>query len=138
MLNSYILIGGTICLIVALIEAWVILVRFSSETGPVAKIVPGGRDLLRSHIDYLMMAQFLFIFFGLARISGLQYSAWIVGALCFGSFFNPFGFLVRALRPSYLEAPPKIFLSLMITSCVATTLGFSAAAITLVRAALSH
>lgn len=137
MSNSYVLIAGAICLTTALIEAWVILARFSSEEGPVARLFPGSRDLLRSHIDYLMMAQFLFVFYGLARLLGLSFPDWTVATLCIGSFLNPFGFLIRSVLPHDPKSPPKLFLGVMILSCVATTLGYLSATWVLVGVALT-
>jgi hypothetical protein len=133
---SYLAIGGSLCLIVALIEAWLIVGHFSSPDGPVARLIPGGKDLVRSHIDYLMMAQFQFIFYGLYRFMGLTPSGWVIAAICFGSFFNPFGFLVRAVKPSYVN-PPAPYLTMMMTSCIATTLGFGVTAWTLAAAAIN-
>ena len=60
--NIYLVMMGSLCLIVALIEAWLLVAVFSSDDSPVSRIVPGRQDLLRSHIDYLMMSQFLFVF----------------------------------------------------------------------------
>ncbi|MGO9133748.1 MAG: hypothetical protein ACLP8A_06825 [Methylovirgula sp.] len=126
-----------LCLLIALIESWLLVAVFSAENGPVAKLIPGGKDLLRSHIDYLMMAQFLFIFYGLLRLMQLTLPAPIVIALCFGAFFNPFAFLVRALRPAYLKTPPKAFTGFVTLSCIATTFGYLATAWIIVRAAFT-
>jgi hypothetical protein len=113
-------------------------VHFSSENSPLAKLIPGGKDLLRSHIDYLMMAQFLFIFYGLYRFMSVTPPVWVVVALCFGSFFNPFAFLVRAINPSFLKAPPVLFKLMLTVSCVATTVGYGATAWMLAHAALAQ
>ena len=68
----YFVLTGSLCLIIALIQAWLLVAVFSSETSPVSRIIPGRQDLLKSHIDYLMMAQFLFIFFMLYRALALR------------------------------------------------------------------
>jgi hypothetical protein len=134
---AYIAVGASICLAAALVEAWLIVAHFTNENGPVAKLIPGGKDLLRSHIDYLMMAQFLFVFYGLFRLMSVTPPVWVVATLCFGSFFNPFAFLVRAINPSYLKAPPVLFKAMLTVSCVATTVGYGATAWMLARTALS-
>ncbi len=134
---AYLAVGGSVCLSIALIEAWLIVAHFSSEDGPVAKLIPGGKDLLRSHIDYLMMAQFRIVFYGLFRFMSLTPPWWVIVTMCFGSFFNPFAFLVRAVKPAYLKAPPILFKGMLTVSCIATTVGYGATAWMLASAAVS-
>lgn len=133
---NLLIVTGSLCLAMALIEACLLVGRFASEDGPVARLVPGKQDLLKSHIDYLMMAQFLFIFFLMYRSFDLAPSSYVIGATCIGSFFNPFAFLVRALRPNYLKAPPAAFTAMISVSCILTTLGYGFSAWHFAKAAL--
>lgn len=126
--SQYFVLMGSICLGVALIQAWLLVAVFSSDDNPIAKLIPGRQDLLRSHIDYLMMAQFLFIFFMLYRALALTPPTWIVACVCIGSFFNPFAFFVRAIRPHYLKNAPLAFVAMITVSCVLTTVGYGASA----------
>jgi hypothetical protein len=135
---AYLAISASICLIAALIEAWLLVVAFSSENGPLNRLLPNGKDLLRSHVDYLMMALFLFVFYGLFRLLRVAPPDWLVASACLGAFFNPSAFLVRGVKPSYQKAPPIAFLLMLITSCIATTVGFGAAAWTISTAALAQ
>ena len=66
-----------------------------------SRLLPNTRDLLASHLDYLMMTLFLLAFYGLFRVMGVAPPDWLVGGACFGAFVNPFGFLVRAAKPNY-------------------------------------
>ena len=134
---QYFVLGAVVCLLVALIEAWLLVALFSSDTGPIARLIPGRQDLLRSHIDYLMMAQFLFIFFLMMRTLSLTPPSWVVASASIGAFFNPFAFLVRAIRPAYVTRAPAPFMAMITVSCILTTVGFGASAILLARAALS-
>lgn len=134
---AYLAVVASVCLFVALIEAWLIVAVLSRENGFMNRIIPCGKELLRSHVDYLMMAQFLFVFYGLFRLMQLTPPVWLVGALCLGSFFNPFAFLVRAMKPSYLKAPPVAFTVMITISCIATTVGYGATAWILASTALS-
>lgn len=133
---AYLAVAAAVCLTMALIEAWLVLGRVSVKEGPLAWLLPNTKDLLSSHIDYLMMALFLFVFYGLFRVMGVAPPDWLVAAACFGSFFNPFGFLLRAMKPSYQQAPPKAFLAFMTTSCIATTASFAAAGWMIAAAAI--
>lgn len=136
--DAYFVLTGAVCLSVALVQAWLLVARFASEEGPVARLIPGKHDLLRSHIDYLMMAQFLFVFYALYRYFELGPPAWLVVATCIGSFFNPFAFFVRALRPQYLTNPPAPFMIMITLSCILTTLGYGVTAWMLANAALAR
>lgn len=124
--SYYFVLTGSLCLIIALVQAWLLVAVFSSETSPVSRVIPGRQDLLKSHIDYLMMAQFLFIFFMLFRVLELTPPLWVVACVCIGSFFNPFAFFVRALKPHYLRNAPTAFVGMITASCVLTTVGYGA------------
>ena len=127
---------GSLCLFVALIEAWLLVGLMASPGGALSRLLPARDDLVRSHIDYLLMTLFLYAFYALSRLLGVAPPSWAIGAACFGSFFNPFGFLVHAIRPDFKQAPPPWFFGFMMTSCIATTLGFAATAWTIAGAAL--
>ncbi|BDV33087.1 hypothetical protein [Methylocystis iwaonis] len=129
-------LSASACLFVALIEAWLLLIT-AKGSGAASRWIPNIKDLLKSHIDYLMMALFLFVFFGLFRLLAVVPPGWVVASACFGAFFNPAGFLVCALRPSYVVSPPGAFLAWMLLSCVATTVGFAAAGWMIAAAALT-
>lgn len=124
-------VTAALCLSIALIEAWILVALLALPVGSLSRLVPNRADLIRSHIDYLMMALFLFVFYGLCRFLGSEPAPWLIAAACFGSLFNPFGFFVHAVRPTYKEAPPAAFSAVMMSSCVATTLGFAATAWTI-------
>ncbi|MEK8095425.1 hypothetical protein WOC76_23485 [Methylocystis sp. IM3] len=126
---------GALCLSMALIEAW-LLVALRAPGDALARLLPNRADLVRSHIDYLMMALFLFVFYGLCRATGAAPAGWLIAAACLGAVFNPFAFLVHAARPAFKEAPPAPFFAAIVASCVATTIGFAATAWTLAAAAV--
>ena len=137
MQSYYFVLTGSLCLIIALIQAWLLVAVFSSETSPVSRIIPGRQDLLKSHIDYLMMAQFLFIFFMLYRVLSLTPPLWVVACVCIGSFFNPFAFFVRAVKPDYLRNAPMAFVGMITVGCILTIVGYGASALMFARAVLS-
>jgi len=137
MTTQYFVLVGSLCLLVALVQAWLLVVRFASDTGPLARLIPGRQDLLRSHIDYLMMALFLFVFFLLYRAFAVTPPMWVVVSACIGSFFNPFAFFVRALRPDYLKRPAPMFTAMITTSCILATVGYGTSAVLFARAALA-
>jgi hypothetical protein len=46
---------GAVCLSMALIEAWLLVALMASPAGALQRLLPNRADLVRSHIDYLMM-----------------------------------------------------------------------------------
>lgn len=136
MYAHYFVLMGSLCLFVALLESWLLVARFSSDEGAMARMIPGRQDLLRSHIDYLMMSQFLFIFFVLFKSLSLDVPFWVVACACIGSFFNPLAFLIRAIKPVYLEQAPLPFTLMISVSCILTTVGYAAIAWIAARAVL--
>jgi len=136
--NAYFILAGAICLGTALIQAWLLVGRFASDEGPLARLIPGKQDLLRSHIDYLMMAQFLFVFYALYAYFSITPPVWVIAATCIGSFFNPFAFLWRAVRPHDVRGAPGGFVPMITVSCILTTIGYGATAWLLTSAAFAR
>lgn len=124
-------VAGALCLSMALIEAWLLVALLAPTGETLQRLIPNRADLIRSHIDYLMMALFLFVFYGLCRLTGAAPADWLIIAACVGAFFNPFAFLVHAVRPDFKVAPPAALFAAIISSCVATTIGFAASAWTI-------
>jgi hypothetical protein len=83
------------------------------------------------------MAQFLFLFALLFRQYSIAPPLWVVGASCFGAFFNPLAFLLRALQPKVelTVVEPHFPLQAGLTFTL-TTVGFLAAAGLAIRGAL--
>lgn len=136
MQGHYFVLMGSVCLGVALVQSWLLVAVFS-DNGPVSKFIPGRQDLLKSHIDYLMMSQFLFIFFVLLKSLAVAPPLWLVAAVCIGSFFNPLAFFIRAIRPSYVTQPPLPFTAMITISCILTTVGYAAVAWIVAREVLA-
>jgi hypothetical protein len=104
--NIILLAFAIFCLAIALSIAWVLGVTLFFPDGVLAGHLVDRADVIRAHIDYLMMAQFLFIFFLLFRQYAIVPPLWVVAACCFGAFFNPLSFLIRGLTPKPDPAIP--------------------------------
>lgn len=92
-------LAAAICLFMALIEAWFMtMVRYFKLTS-VKKLFPGYRDLVKSHIDYLMMASLVFsMYLALVELN-IQPPNFILWLVFIGALYNPFGFLLQAIKP---------------------------------------
>lgn len=124
MANEILAVTGSLCLILALIEAWLLVALATNPAGELSRWIADFGDLVKSHIDYLLMALFLFVFYLLFAQFQIAAPAWIVGAMALGSLGNPALFLVRAMKPDLKAAPTGWFRGLMGSSCVLTTIGY--------------
>ncbi len=139
MRNIFLLGFAGLCLAIALAIAWVLGITLFFPNGYLAGFIVERKDLVRAHIDYLMMSQFLFIFFLMFRHYSIDPPLWVVGASCYGAFFNPLGFLLRALRPhaavvAAVSVEPYFPLRAGV-SFTLTTIGFLAAVVLTAKAA---
>ncbi|NOV31793.1 hypothetical protein [Methylomonas sp. ZR1] len=138
MTNVFLLAFAIFCLAIALSIAWVLGFTLFFPDGALAGHLVERADIIRAHIDYLMMAQFLFIFFLLFRQYAVTPPVWMVSACCFGAFFNPLSFLLRGLsaKPAASALPVEPHFPIQAgVSFTLTTVGFLTAAILVARAA---
>jgi hypothetical protein len=124
---------AAVLLFLALVLAWVLAITLFYPGGALSARLADRNDIIRGHVDYLMMAQFLFLFFLAFRQFSIQPPLPIVACLCFGAFFNPFAFVLRGLRGRPPSSPG--FPLPAIASFSATTLSFLGAAWLVVEAA---
>lgn len=97
-------LAASICLLMALIEAWFMtMVRYFKLTS-IKALFPGYRDLVRSHVDYLMMTALVFsMYLALVELS-IQPPNVILWLVFIGALYNPFGFLLQAVKPELGDA----------------------------------
>lgn len=133
---AFVLAFASLELAIALAIAWALGVTLFFPSGRLAAAIVERADLIRGHIDFLMMSQFLFLFALLFRQYRIVPPLWVVGASCFGAFVNPLSFVMRALSPKVDPATVvEHFPLLAAVSFSLTTVGFLASAILAARAA---
>jgi hypothetical protein len=134
---NLILLGfAGLCLVIALALAWVLGITLFFPDGELANHLVERSDIIRAHIDYLMMAQFLFIFFLLFRQYAINPPLWLVAACSFGAIFNPLAFLIRGITPKVVAVIPveAHFPLQALLSFSLTTIGFLGSVLLVVRA----
>ena len=132
--SSVLVVVGSLCLTITLMLAWCLVgVRTSSS---VRRLFPSVPNLLKAHIDYLLMTGLLMIFYLLFAHFRLSVSPVILVAMSVGSLLNPFGFLVLAVKPNTRQQPATPFGVLMTVSFTLTTIGYAGAAWSVAHAAV--
>lgn len=115
---------GVCQLAFTLFLAWVMIAYGHWKLSWVVDRIKNYRELVRAHLDYLLMALFLLVFAALERTIETPFSPWLVGLTCYGTTVNPLGFLLPALDP---ELDQKPFFSsyklLLYSGFVATSAG---------------
>ena len=132
--TSVLVVVGSLCLTITLMLAWCLVgVRTSSS---VRKLFPSVPNLLKAHIDYLLMTGLLMIFFLLFNHFRVSPPLLVVFAMSVGSFMNPVGFIALAIRPALRQHPTSPFGAVMAGSFTLTTIGYAGAAWSIGQAAL--
>jgi hypothetical protein len=124
MSNEWLVIFGSVCFTLAMIEAWLLVIISVKPDSFIAQAISGTQDLLKSHIDYLLMALFLFVFYMLFAHFSIKVSAFLLICMCLGAVGNAGLFLVRAINPQLKTQPTQNFQLIMGISCLLTTIGF--------------
>lgn len=133
-MSNILVVTGSLCMIVTLGLSWCLVgVRTSAFMKSLFASYP---NLLKAHLDYLMMTGLLMVFFLLFTHFQVSPSPLIVWAMSIGSFMNPVGFILLSLKPNLSQHPASPFGILMSGSFTLTTIGYAGAALSIGHAAL--
>lgn len=133
-MSNILVVTGSLCMLITLALAWCLVgVRTSASMKSLFASYP---NLLKAHMDYLLMTGLLMVFFLLFAHFGVKPAPLIAWAMCIGSFMNPVGFLLLSVKPNLSQHPASPFGLLMSTSFTLTTIGYAGAALSVGRAAL--
>lgn len=124
---------GSLCLTITLGLAWCLVGVRSSAA--MRKLFPSYQQLLKAHVDYLLMTCLLMVFYLLCAHFRVPVPPAILIAMCVGSLLNPAGFLALAIKPDLRQQPTSPFGAIMTISFVLTTVGYAGAAWAVARAA---
>lgn len=132
--SSVLVVVGSLCLLITLGLAWCLVGVRSSAF--MKTLFPSYQNLLKAHLDYLMMTGLLMVFFLLFTHFSVSPSPFVVFAMSAGSFMNPVGFIALAMKPTLRQHPASPFGVVMAGSFSLTTIGYAGAAWSIGQAAL--
>jgi hypothetical protein len=132
--SNVLVVTGSLCLTITLVLSWCLVGTRSSKF--IKALFPNYQYLLKAHIDYLMMTGLLMIFYLLFAHFRVAASHLVLVAMSIGSFMNPVGFLILAVKPDTRQQPSSPFGVLMAGSFTLTTIGYAGAAWYVGRAAV--
>lgn len=130
-------VAGAVCLLAAVIEGWMLALIHYLKLASVEKLFPGYRYLVRSHVDYAMMAALVFATYLILKSLGLSLPKLATAALIIGAVGNPLGFLLQALKPEIAE-PDSIVLKVgILVGLIPATYGIGYACVLVISKAAS-
>ena len=132
--SSVLAIAGSLSLTITLVLAWCLVGVRSSAF--MKTVFPNYQQLLKAHLDYLLMSGLLMIFYLLFAQFRVSASPVILIAMSVGSLMNPVGFLALAIKPNLRQHPTSVFGALMAGSFTLTTIGYVGAAWSVAHAAV--
>lgn len=122
---GYLVLGGSALLIVSLVLSWVVTGIRMLQIGALKRFFPSDNQVLRAHIDYLLMSLLLYAFYALGTTLPIA----LIALMLFGATINPFLFLILARHTKDEMAIGAATKVLGFTSFVSTTVGFGGAAV---------
>lgn len=122
-------VAGALCLSAALIEGWIMALIRYLKIESVKKLFPGYRCLVKSHIDFAMMAALVFAVYVLLTRLELSLSRVAISALVMGALYNPFGFFLQAIKPELAESNATLLKIGILLGFIPATYGFGSACI---------
>lgn len=122
---QWLVIGASIFIVVSLGLAWLATAVRILNVKYLKEIFPAHDNLVKAHIDYILMALLLIAFYLLS----VELPLWVIATMLFGGAMNPFMFIIVSMSKPEEFRPGPWFMALTMTSFVSTTVGFGAAAV---------
>ena len=97
--HEWILVTAAGVTLFSLFQAWLASFIVYGEVNALKKVFPATHNLIRSHIDYLMMASLLGVVYFSCLLLSISLPPTIIAILCFGAIYNPLGFMFKAVLP---------------------------------------
>ena len=121
---TWLLVVAAGMMLFSLFEAWLATLIMYAKVGWLARIFKAPRNLVRSHIDYLMMTTLVLGVYFLCMLLHIELPAVIILLLTIGVILNPFGFLLQSIDPTFGKS--ETFAGKIVTcaSFLPTTIGF--------------
>jgi len=117
--------GASVFIVVSLLLAWLATGVRILGIASLKSRFPAHDNLVKAHIDYILMALLLIAFY----LLGNNLPAWVVACMVAGGALNPFLFIVVAMYKPGEFRPGAFVMAITMFSFVITTIGFGAAAI---------
>jgi len=96
---TWLLVIAAFAIMFSLLEAWIATLIIYVKIDALKKIFPVPHNLIRSHIDYLLMSLLLVAIYFVCLHLNISLPKSIIIILLIGALYNPFGFFIQAINP---------------------------------------
>ena len=125
----WLVVGASAFMLVSLALAWLSTAVRILRVQSLKARFPAHDNLVKAHIDYLLMALLLMAYYLVANYLEMEYPAWVIATMLIGGALNPFTFIIVAMYKKEEFRPGLIFKAVTMLSFTVTTIGFASAAI---------
>lgn len=123
--HETLLFTAAICLIISLALAWIASFILYIKTAWLKKIIKANHQLIRAHIDYILMCLLLVVTYYLCQERSIALPDWCVITACIGALYNPFGFIVLAFKPKMANPETTFEKARVMLGFLPATIGFT-------------
>lgn len=122
---SWLLLVAAWMMLFSLVEAWLATLIIYTKVKWLAKIFKVPHNLVRSHIDYLMMTALVIGVYFLCLHLQIVLPKPVIVLLIIGVILNPFGFFLQSIDPSIGKSETVLGKLFTCISFLPTTIGFA-------------
>lgn len=134
--HEYLLITAAVCLLLSLSLAWLASLIIYAKIVVLKRCFPATNQLIRSHIDYLLMTGLLVVTHYMVELNQVILPTFIVFLTCAGALYNPFGFFVLAIKPSLSQTNTTFEKARVLIGFLPATIGYGYSMIVILKAML--
>ena len=121
---EWLLATAALVMILSLALAWIATLIIYGQVKSLKKVFPATQNLIRAHIDYLMMSTLLIAFYFACEHLNVILPNAVIAILCFGVLYNPFGFILKAIDPKTGQSDTVAGKILVCSGFLPATIGF--------------
>lgn len=109
--------------------AWLGSLIIYGKIASLRRIFPATHNIIRCHVDYLIMASLLGLVYFSCLHLGIALPTAVVVILCIGVIYNPIGFLFQAVDPNFGKSDTVMGKAAVLLGFLPATIGFGYAMI---------
>lgn len=133
---EWMLATAALVMIISLALAWVATLIIYGQVKALKGVFPATQNLIRAHIDYLMMSTLLIAFYFACSHLSITLPTAVIAILCFGVLYNPFGFVLKAINPKTGQSDTLAGKIMVCSGFLPATIGFGYASFAILAALL--
>ena len=126
---SWLLVTAAGITLFSLVLAWLGSLIIYGRIDALRRLFPATHNLIRCHVDYLIMAALLGLVYFSCLHLGIVLPTAVVVILCIGVIYNPLGFIFQAIDPNFGKSDTVIGRVMVLAGFLPATIGFGYAMI---------